>query len=234
MCFHGGLAWGDLDTHAPLCRPLCQQIGCLVVSVDYRLAPEHPFPAGLEDCYSATCWMAAHAAEFQENPARIAVSGDSGGGLLAAATALMIRDRGGPGLRFQLLLWPLTDFRLTTASWLDYDGDLFFSEEFLMFQQRYFSNGAEQLHPYAAPLLAADLHGLPAALIITAECDPLRDGGEEYGQRLLEVGVPATVSRYEGMNHSFMYMRHLAPQKVHQAFTEASDALRFAFTDNKR
>jgi acetyl esterase len=177
--------------------------------------------------------MAAHAAEFQGDPARIAVSGDSGGGHLAAATALMIRDRGGPNLLFQLLLWPLMDFRLTTSSWQDYDGYLIFSEEFLIFREIYFSNEAEQLHPYAAPSLAADLHGLPAALIITAECDPLRDGGEEYGQRLLEVGVPASVSRYEGMIHGFMYMRHLAPQKVEQAFAEVSDALRLAFKDSK-
>jgi acetyl esterase len=178
--------------------------------------------------------MAAHAAEFQGDPARIAVSGDSGGGHLAASTALMIRDRGDPTLVFQLLLWPLTDFRLTTSSWKDYDGYLISSEEFLVFQEIYFSNQAEQLHPYAAPSLAADLPGLPAALIITAECDPLRDGGEEYGQRLREAGVPARVSRYKGMVHGFMYMGHLAPQKVQQAFAEVSDALRFAFTDNKR
>jgi acetyl esterase len=233
MCFHGGLAFGDLDTHAPLCRPLCQEIGCLVVSVDYLLAPEHKFPAGLEDCYAATCWMAAHAAEFQGDPARIAVSGDSGGGYLAAATALMIRDRGGPALLFQLLLWPSMDFRLTTASWKDYDGYLISSEEFRIFPEIYLPNEAEQSNPYAAPSLAPDLHGLPPALVITAECDPLRDGGEEYGQRLLEAGVPATVSRYEGMIHGFMYMRDLVPQEAHQAFTEATHALRIAFADHK-
>ncbi len=234
MCFHGGLAWGDLDTHAPLCRPLCHEAGCLVVDVDYRLAPEHQFPVGLEDCYAATCWMAAHAAAFRGDPARIAVSGDSGGGHLAAATALMIRDRGGPTLVFQLLLWPSMDFRLTTASWKDYDGYLIFSEEFLIFREVYLPNEAEQLNPYAAPSLAPDLHGLPPALVITAECDPLRDGGEEYGQRLLEAGIPATVSRYEGMVHGFMYMRTLAPILADQALAEAIHALRTSFADNKR
>jgi acetyl esterase len=135
---------------------------------------------------------------------------------------------------FQLLLWPMMDFRLTTASWKDYDGYLIFSEEFLIFKEIYFSNVAEQLHLYAAPSLAPDLHRLLPALVITAECDPLRDGGEEYGQRLLEVGVPATVSYYEGMVHSFMYMRNLVPQEAHQAFPEAIDALRITFADNKR
>src|SRR5437660_4575038 len=142
--------------------------------------------------------MAAHAAAYRGDPARIAVSGDSGGGYLAAATALMIRDRGGPALVFQLLLWPSMDFRLTTASWKDYDGYLISSEEFRIFPEIYLPNEAEQSNPYAAPSLAPDLHGLPPALVITAECDPLRDGGEEYGQRLLEAGVPATISRYEG------------------------------------
>jgi len=208
-------------------------VGCLVVSVDYRLAPEHKFPAGLEDCYAATCWMAAYAAEFQGDPTRIAVSGDSGGGYLAAATALMIRDRGGPALVFQLVLWPSMDFRLTTTSWKDYDGYLISSEEFLIFREIYLPNEAEQSNPYAVPSLAPDLHGLPPALVITAECDPLRDGGEEYGQRLREAGVPATISRYEGMVHGFMYMRNLVPQEAQQAFTEATDALRGAFAANK-
>ena len=236
LFFHGGWAWGDLDTHAPLCRPLCREAGCLVLSVDYRLAPEHKFPVGLHDCYAATCWMAAHAAEFQGDPARIAVGGDSGGGNFAAAIALMSRDQGGPSLAFQLLLWPPMDFRLTTPSWQDYDGYLINSEEFLIFRDFYLPDEAEQLNPYAAPLLAPDLHGLPPALVITAECDPFRDGGEEYGQRLLEAGVPAIVSRYDDMVHGFMYMRNLVPIQADQALAEASQALRTAFASagNKR
>jgi acetyl esterase len=235
MFFHGGGVAGNLDTHEIMCRCLCREAGCLVLSVGFRLPPEHPFPAGLEDCYAATCWMAAHAAQFQGDPARIAVGGDSGGGNLAAAIALMSRDRGGPALAFQLLLWPVTDFRLTTASWKDYDGYMMTREEFLIFRDFYVPNEEVQSHPYAAPLLAPDLHGLPPALIITAECDPVRDGGEHYGQRLLEAGVPATVSRYDGMAHGFMHLRTVVPTQANQAFAEASHALRTAFasTENK-
>src|SRR5205085_12579700 len=147
----------------------------------------------------------------------------------------MIRDRGGPALVFQLLLWPTMDFRLTTASWKDYDGYLISSEEFRIFPEIYLPNEAEQSNPYAAPSLAPDLHGLPPALVITAECDPLRDGGEEYGQRLLEAGVPATVSRYDGMVHGFMHYVTSVPQ-AKQALAEASLALRTAFAsvENKR
>ncbi len=229
LFFHGGGVAGNLDTHEIMCRCLCREAGCLVLSVGFRLPPEHKFPTGLEDCYAATCWMAAHAAQFQGDPARIAVGGDSGGGNLAAAITLMIRDRGGPALAFQLLLWPLTDFRLTTSSWKDYDGYMMTGEEFLIFRDFYLAGEEEQSHPYAAPLLAPDLHGLPPALIITAECDPLRDGGEQYGQRLLEAGVPATVSRYDGMTHGFMHLRTVVPTQSNQAFAEASHALQTAF-----
>jgi len=236
LFFHGGGVAGNLDTHEIMCRCLCREASCLVLSVGFRLPPEHKFPAGLEDCYTATCWMATHAAQFQGDPARIAVGGDSGGGNLAAAIALMSRDRGGPALAFQLLLWPVTDFQLTTSSWKDYDGYMITGEEFLIFRDFYLTGEKEQSRPYAAPLLASDLYGLPPALIITAECDPLRDGGEQYGQRLLEAGVPATVSRYNGMAHGFMHLRTVVPTQANQAFSEASHALQTAFTsaDNKK
>ena len=224
---------GNLDTHEIMCRGLCRGAGCLVLTVDYRLAPEHPFPAGLEDCYAATCWMAAHAAEFQGDPARMAVGGESGGGNFAAAIALMIRDRGGPALVFQLLLCPVADFRLTTASWRDYSGYMFTREEFVIVREFYVPHEEEQANPYATPGLSPNLHGLPPALVITAECDPVRDGGERYGQRLLEAGVPTTVSRYDGMVHSFMHMRTLVPQ-ANQALAEAIHALRNAFADKEK
>jgi acetyl esterase len=233
LFFHGGWAWGDLDTHAPLCRPLCHGAGCLVLSVDYSLAPEHKFPAGLHDCYTATRWMVAHAQEFQGDPSCIAVGGDSGGGNFAAVTALMMRDQRHPSLLFQLLLWPMMDFRLNTPSWKDYDGYLIHSEEFLIFRDFYLPNMEEQLNPYVTPLLAPNLSGLPPALIITAECDPVRDGGEEYGRLLLQAGVPITVSRYDGMVHSFMYMRNLVPVQADQAFAEAIQALRTAFASDE-
>ena len=232
--FHGG-GWifGNLDTHDLMCRRLCRGAGCLVLSVDNRLAPEHKFPAGLQDCYAATCWMASHVSQFNGDPARIAVGGDSAGGNFTAAVTQMVRDQGGPTLAFQLLLWPVTDFRLTTSSWQEYEGYLMSSQDFLIVKDLYLNHEEEQSHPYAAPLLATDLRGLPPALVITAECDPVRDGGEQYGQRLLEAGVPATVSRYDGMVHGFMHMGSIVPQQAKQAFDEASHALRTAFASTR-
>jgi acetyl esterase len=198
------------------------------MTVDYRLAPEYPFPAALEDCYAATSWMSVHATEFQGDPTRIAVSGESGGGNFAAAIALMSRDRGGPTLKFQLLICPAADFRVTTDAWKDYDGYVIPKEEFLIVRDFYVSKEEDRLHPYAAPSLAPDLQELPPALIITAECDPMRDGGELYGQRLLEAVVPATVTRYDGMIHVFMHLGRLVSQ-ANQALDEAIHALRTAF-----
>jgi len=232
MFFQKSWAAGHLDTHEIICRSLCHGVNCLVVTVDYRLAPENPFPAGLEDCYAATCWIATHASEFHSDPTRIAVGGESGGANFAAAIALMSRDRGEPALVFQLLICPAADYRLTTTSWKEYDGYMFTKEEFLIVRDFYVPHQEEQSHPYAAPSLAPNLRGLPPALIITAECDPLRDGGEYYGQRLLEAGVPATISRYDGMVHSFMHLRTLVPQ-ADQALAEAIHALRTAFATGR-
>lgn len=226
--FHGDWIAGNLETHDTMCRCLCHGASCLVLSVDYRLAPEHKFPAGLQDCYAATCWMAIHAAQLHGDPTRIAIGGDSGGGNLAAVVAHMVRDQGGPALTFQLLLCPCTDFRLTTSSWKEYDGYLMTSQEFIIGRDLYLNHEEEQSNPYAAPLLAPDLQGLPPALIITAEYDPLRDGGEQYGQRLLEAGVPATISRYDGMVHNFMHYVTSVPQ-AKQALAQANHALRTAF-----
>jgi len=140
----------------------------------------------------------------------------------------MSRDRDGPALAFQLLICPAADFQLTTASWKDYDGYMMTSKEFPIVRDFYVPCELEQSHLYAAPSLAPDLHGLPAALVISAECDPMRDGGELYRQRLLEAGIPATVSRYDGIVHGFMHLRTLVPQ-ANQALAEAIDALRTAF-----
>ncbi|MBV9713638.1 MAG: alpha/beta hydrolase [Ktedonobacteraceae bacterium] len=234
--FHGG-GWiaGNLETHDPICRSVCHAAGCLVLSVDNRLAPEHKFPAGVQDCYAATCWMATHATQFNADPTRIAVAGDSAGGNFAAAVAQMSRDQGGPALVFQLLLWPPMGFRLTTASWKEYNGYMgMTSQAFTIVRDLYLNSEEEQKHPYAAPLLARNLHGLPPALIITAECDPLRDGGEQYGQRLSEAGVPVTVSRYDGMLHGFMHMKTVVPDRADQALAEVGDALRRVFAHRAR
>ncbi|HXZ06168.1 MAG TPA: alpha/beta hydrolase [Ktedonobacteraceae bacterium] len=220
---------GILDTHDMMCRILCQGAGCLVMTVDYRLAPEYPFPAALEDCYAATSWMSVHATEFRGDPMRIAVGGESGGGNYAAAIALMSRDRGGPALVFQLLICPAADFRVTTDSWKDYDGYIIPKEEFFIVRDFYVPKVEDRLHPYAAPSLAPDLHELPPALVITAECDPMRDGGELYGHRLLEAGVPATVTRYDGMIHGFMHLNSRVAQ-ANQALDEIIHALKTAFS----
>ncbi len=230
MFFQKSWCMGNLDAHEKMCRNLCRGAGCLVMTVDYRLAPEFPFPAAIEDCYAATFWMAVNASEFQGDPTRIAVGGESGGGNFAAAVALMSRDRGGPTLIFQLLICPAADFRVTTDSWKDYDGYIIPKEEFLIIRDFYTPSEEERLHPYAAPSLASNLHQLPPALIITAECDPMRDGGELYGQRLMEAGVPATVSRYDGMIHIFMHLGSLVPQ-ANQALDEIIHALRAAFVN---
>ncbi len=148
--------------------------------------------------------------------------------MLDGRSALMSRDRGGPKLAFQLLICPAADFRVTTDSWKDYDGYIIPKEEFLIIRDFYTPSEEERLHPYAAPSLASNLHQLPPALIITAECDPMRDGGELYGQRLLEAGVPATVSRYDGMIHIFMHLGSMVPQ-ANLALDEVIHALRTVF-----
>jgi acetyl esterase len=140
----------------------------------------------------------------------------------------MCRDRGGPSLCFQLLVVPILDFDPSAPSWQDYDGCMIYSQEFLLVCNLYAPNVSDQMHPYAAPLLAPDLHGLPPALIITAECDPVRDSGERYGRRLQEAGVSASMSRYDGVPHGFMGMRTLT-LLAEQTLDEAADALRRAF-----
>ncbi|MGZ3645956.1 MAG: alpha/beta hydrolase [Ktedonobacteraceae bacterium] len=219
---------GNLDTHEMMCRSICHGAGCLAMTVDYRLAPECPFPAALEDCYTATTWMAINATKLKGDPARIAVGGESGGGNLAAAIALMSRDRHGPLLAFQLLICPAADFRVDTTSWRDNDGYMMNMEDFLIVSDFYVPIEEERSNSYAAPSLASNLHALPPALIITAECDPLRDGGELYGKRLQEAGVPAIISRYDGMIHSFMHFGALIPQ-ANQALDEVIHALRTTF-----
>jgi acetyl esterase/lipase len=228
LFFQKSWCQGNLDTHEMMCRSLCSRLGCIVMTVDYRLAPENPFPAAIEDCYSATSWMSVHATELLGDTERIAVGGESGGANIAAAVAIMSRNRGGPSLKFQLLICPAADFRITTDSWLDYDGYVILKEEFLLVSDYYVPKTEDRLNPYAAPSLAPDLQKLPAAYIITAECDPLRDGGELYGQRLIEAGVPATVVRYDGMIHIFMHLSSVVPQ-ADQALSKAIQALGAAF-----
>ena len=190
--FHGG-GWvlGSLDSHDGVCRSLANAAGCVVVSVDYRLAPEHPFPAAPDDCYAATAWVAANGAELGADAARLAIGGDSAGGNLAAVVALMARDRGGPSLRFQLLVYPVTDFTLRHAVVPRERGGLpLTTEHDALVLEHYLAEPATAREPHASPLRAANLAGLPPALVITAEYDPLRDEGEAYAARLREARRP--------------------------------------------
>jgi acetyl esterase len=225
--FHGGgFVLCNLDTHDGTCRSLANGAGAVVVSVDYRLAPEHRFPAAPEDCYAAAQWVSRNAAEIGADPTRIAVGGDSAGGNLAAVVALMARDRGAPPLRFQLLIYPVTDFAFDTASYRDNAEGYFLTTGMMKwFWSQYLADPAAGAQAYASPLRARDLRGLPPALCITAGYDPLRDEGEAYACRLADAGVAATTSRYDGMFHGFFGMQAQL-DAAKRAVAEASDALR--------
>ena len=212
--FHGG-GWvlGSLDTHDPFCRALCAGAECVVVSVAYRLAPEHRFPAATDDALAATRWAADHAAEFGGDPARIAAAGDSAGGNLATVTALRARDEGGPALRGQLLIYPVVGYHTPpTPSYIENaEGYGMTRQTMVWFWEQYLADGAQAAHPHAVPLVA-DLRGLPSALVITAEYDVLRDEGERYVERLRAAGVAARLSRYDGVHHRFAEMMGILDQ----------------------
>jgi acetyl esterase len=227
--FHGG-GWviGSLDTHDDVCRDVAAGAACAILSVEYRLAPEHRFPAAAEDCFAATAWAGANAARLGVDPARIAVGGDSAGGNLAAVTALIARDRGGPALRFQLLVYPVTCGRMDTPSYRDNaEGYLLTRDAMAWFWDHYVPRAADREQPYAAPLRATDLRGLPPAFVLTAEYDPLRDEGEAYAKRLAAAGVPTTLRRYDGQIHGFFTMGALI-DRARAAAAETASALRTA------
>jgi acetyl esterase len=204
--FHGG-GWvlGNIESHEGICRALANAGEVIVVTVDYRRAPEHRFPAAAEDAFAATSWVAAHAPEFGGDQSRIAVGGDSAGGNLAAATCLMARDRGGPALAFQVLVYPITDHNLQNASYRQCGEGYFLTRsEMAWYWEHYCPKQDDRWHPHASPCRASDLAGLPPALLITAEYDVLRDEGEAYASKLQAAGVPVIVHRYSGMIHGFV------------------------------
>jgi acetyl esterase len=206
--FHGsGFVLCSLDTHDGMCRNLAAGIGCVVASVDYRLAPEHKFPAGPDDCLAATRWLATHAVEIGADPSRIMVAGDSAGGNMAAVTALRLRDEGGPRLCGQMLLYPVTDYHTPgTASYVENaEGYGLTRDTMEWFWNHYLDTPAEADNPYASPLRAASLAHLPPAYVVSAEYDPLRDEAEQYGERLREDAVPVEIVRCAGMNHGFLF-----------------------------
>ena len=205
--FHGG-GWviGSIETHDALCKALAARSGVVVVSVEYRLSPEAPYPAPLEDCLAATRWVADNASDLGVDRGRLAVAGDSAGGNLAAAVAIRARDEGGPGIAFQLLLYPVVDHSFDQPSYVENAEGYFRTADAMRWFSGHYLGGASPTEPLAAPLHAPDLAGLPPALVLTAEYDPLRDEGEAYGARLSEAGVHATVRRYDGMVHGFVSM----------------------------
>jgi acetyl esterase len=206
--FHGsGFVVCSLDTHDGMCRNLCAGTGCVVVSVDYRLAPEAKFPAAPDDCLAATRWAVANAATLGADPGRVFVAGDNAGGNLAAVTALRIRDEGGPALLGQLLIYPVTDYYDpgTPSMTENAEGYGLTRAGMIWFWDHYLAQAADAANPHASPLRAADLRGLPPALVVTAEYDPLRDEGEYYADRLRQAGVPTEAKRWDGMNHGFFF-----------------------------
>ena len=227
--FHGG-GWVlcNLDTHDDLCRSLANRSETTVVSVDYRLAPESKYPAAAEDCYAATRWTAGHASGLGADPSRIAVAGDSAGGNLAAVVALMARDRGLPPLAFQLLVYPVID-RGFLAGWPPEAGagHLLPVRDMYWYWDQYLESPEQAREPYASPLRADDLAGLPPALVITAEYDLLRGEGEAYARRLREAGVRTQHRHYEGVFHGFFNMA-IFLDKAREAQEEAAGAIRAA------
>ena len=229
--FHGG-GWTicSIETHDVTCRELANGAGCVVVSVDYRLAPEHKYPAAAEDCYAATRWVAEKCGEIAVDPDRIAVAGDSAGGNLAAVVALMARDRGAPTLRHQLLIYPITNFGFDTPSYRENaDGPVLTRGMMQAFWDFYLADPSDASGSYASPLRATSLEGLPPAHVITAEFDPLRDEGEAYALRLREAGSPVLQTRYDGMIHGFFAMGG-AIARGRDAVDDAVRELRAAFS----
>ncbi|HWA01951.1 MAG TPA: alpha/beta hydrolase [Rhizomicrobium sp.] len=225
--FHGGgFVIGDLETHDDLCRCLSNASQCRVVSVDYRLAPEHRFPAAVEDCFAATKYVSAHAGEFGIDSARLTVGGDSAGGNLAAVVAQLAKTEG-PRIGFQLLIYPVT--RLggpDTPSMRENAKGYFLEREGMVwFTRMYCPDAAQRNDPRLSPLLASDVSGLPPAYVVTAGFDPLRDEGKAYADRLAEAGVPVTYVNYPNMIHGFFSMRSVI-RKARDAVDVAAAALR--------
>ncbi len=204
--FHGG-GWvvGDLEMVDPLSTMLSNRAGAVVVSVDYRLAPEHKFPAPVTDCYAATQWVSSNAAELDVDPRRIAVGGDSSGGNLAAVVSMMARDRGAPDLAFQILFYPVTNLDYETSSYRDNGADYYLTTDMMRwFWGHYLESEDMGRDVHASPLLMEDASGLASAFVATTEFDPLRDEGEAYAKLLREAGNDVTVKCYEGQIHGFV------------------------------
>lgn len=227
LVFHGGgFVFGGIDGYYDhLCRVFCADARCRVISVGYRLAPENKFPAATDDCHATLVWAAAHAGELRIDLNQMFVVGGSAGANLATASALRARDQGGPALRGQILFYPIVDFHTpATQSALAFANGYYLTRaDVIWFWEQYLRDEADRENPYALPLRAASLAGLPPALIITAEYDPLRDEGEQYARRMSAQGVPVQLSRYDGMLHGFIAF---PTPKAEQALQEGVNWLR--------
>jgi acetyl esterase len=223
----GGFVIGDIETHDNQCRMVCREVGAVVLSLAYRLAPEAPFPAGVEDCVAATRWAAEHIADLGGDPDRLAVAGDSAGGNLAAVVAQVARDDGGPRLAAQLLVYPATDFAGDYYSRTENAEGYFLTRaDMEWFASHYIGEASDLTDRRLSPVHAEDLSGLPPAVVVTAEYDPLRDEGEAYARALERAGVPVTLRRYDGLIHGFFDLSALSPA--------AADAVRETCAELRR
>ena len=232
--FHGG-GWviGDLDTHDPLCRSIANKAECIVVSVDYSLAPESKFPVAVMDAYQSVQWVCDHVEELAIDPARLAVGGDSAGGNLAAVVCYLAHQRKGPAISYQMLFYPSTGFQFTPSYEKYGEGYHLTKATMKWFRQQYLSDHADLKNPMAAPLLIPNevTPMLPPAYILTAEYDPLRDGGLEYAEKLKNAGVKTRYICYPGMIHGFLNMTE-ALDDGKRAIAEAAEALKCHFAAN--
>ena len=228
--FHGGgFVLGTIATHDWLCRHLVRESGCAVLSVDYRLAPEHPFPAAVEDASAATEWVAANPDEL-DGTGKIAVAGDSAGGNLAAVVSLLAADRDGPEIDHQALLYPGVGFDEERPSMQEHAGIVLSEADMEWFNECYFGNALHMRNPYADPINAADFSNVAPATVLTAGFDPLRDGGKAYAEKLARDGVPTRYVNYEEMVHGFMTMREV--DRAREAIAFVADDLATALAED--
>lgn len=222
--YHGG-GWviGDLNTHDAACRILANASGCVVIATDYRLAPEHPFPAPFDDCYQTLCWVSDNADALGIDKNRIAVGGDSAGGNLAATVSIKARDEAGPAIQHQLLIYPVTDASMSTPSYTDNAEGYMLGRDTMAWFFNHYVSEQHLKDPMVSPLLAEDLKNLPSATVFTAEFDPLRDEGEAFAERLKTAGIDVDLKRFDGQIHGFYTMTDVMPEAREAALIAAAN-----------
>ena len=227
--YHGG-GWvvGDLESGDATCRRLANLAQCIVINVDYRLAPEHPYPAAVDDAYAAVVWAAQNAPRFRGDASRIAIGGDSAGGNLAAVVAQLLRDRGGPPIVRQVLIYPVCDGAMSTPSFHENDRYGLTPQSMAYYWAHYCPPGTDRMQPGASPAYAKSLAGLPPAHVVTCEYDPLRDEGNAYAEALRAAGVPVDAEEMAGQIHGSFNNAHAFPRAM-QAVETVAAALKAAF-----